>query len=278
MLNIGKRNPLVVTEIFPFGYALNTPNHELEEAIMLKETDRVFAVDEALEAFVYTQADGQLAASLESPKIELDEFASLTLMGASAHGYFFDWGIKPDLYAPESQVHTQLDIGSRYVVRLTQDKLGKLIGTTKIERFLESNGESLQQKQAVSLLIYAQTPLGFKAVVNNEYQGLLFKSDLISAVKVGDSIAGFIKSIRDDGKIDLSLQLINEQSRKTLADTILDDLAAHDGMSTLTDKSTPDEIFAHFKVSKSAYKKAIGSLYKDKKIRLEKDCIYLNDK
>ncbi|MGB3725149.1 MAG: S1-like domain-containing RNA-binding protein [Glaciecola sp.] len=275
MLNLGKRNTLVVTEIFPLGFALDHPETPLSSPIMLKETERAFEVGEQLDVFVYTQADGQLLASLNQAKLEREQFASLVVKGASAHGYFFDWGMEHDLYAPETQVHTQLDMGSNYVVYLTQDKLGKLIGTTKIERYLEADGSDLSPKQAVSLLIYAQTPLGFKAVVDNKYQGLLFKSDLISSLKVGQKIDGFIKNIRDDGKIDLSLQLINQKSRATLADTILDDLAAHDGMSTLTDKSSPDDIFAHFKVSKAAYKKAIGSLYKAKKIRIEKNCIYL---
>lgn len=277
MLKIGQRNSLVVTEIFPFAYALNTAENSLEKPVMLKEQDRVFELEESVDVFVFTQADGELQASLEMPKICIDEFARLTVMGASAHGYFFDWGIKPDLYAPETQVHTDLDIGSTYVVRLIQDKLGKLVGTTKIERFLESDGSSLSPKQAVSLVIYAKTPLGFKAIVDNKYQGLLFKSDLISQVKVGQKLDGFVKFIREDGKIDLSLQLINKQTRLSLADAIIEDLKAHDGMSTLTDKSSPDEIFSYFKVSKAAYKKAIGALYKAKTIRIEKNCIYLNN-
>ncbi|MFW8589519.1 S1-like domain-containing RNA-binding protein [Glaciecola sp. 2405UD65-10] len=276
MLKIGQRNTLVVTEIFPLAYALNTPEQSLEAPVMLKESDRVFELEDEIEVFVYTQADGELLASLEMPKILMDEFATLTVMGASAHGYFFDWGLGSDLYAPETQVHTDLDIGSSYVVRLTTDKLGKLIGTTKIERFLESNGSSLQAKQAVSLRIYSKTPLGFKAIVDNKYQGLLFKSDLIAPLKIGQQIDGFIKFIRDDGKIDLSLQLVNKQTRLSLEDSIIEDLKAHDGMSTITDKSTPDEIFSYFKVSKAAYKKAIGGLYKAKKIRIEKNCIYLN--
>jgi len=276
MLKIGQRNPLVVTEIFPFAYALNTLDGALETPVMLKEQDRVFELNEALDVFVYTQPNGELAASLETPKIQMDEFASLTVMGTSAHGYFFDWGIKPDLYAPEAQVHTDLDMGNTYVVRLISDKLGKLIGTTKIERFLESDGSALKPKQAVSLIIYAKTPLGFKAIVDNKYQGLLFKSDLITQVKIGQKLDGFVKFIRDDGKIDLSLQLINKKTRLSLEDAIIEDLKAHDGMSTITDKSSPDEIFSYFKVSKAAYKKAIGALYKAKSIKIEKNCIYLN--
>lgn len=289
MIKIGQRNQLVVQEIFPFSYILGeTLLNEKADAFeapkglasaqtqaTLKNTELELEVGQTVDVFIHTDADGSLLASIESPSIVLDEYKAMVLSGASAHGYFFKWGLEPDLYMPATQAHGQLDIGSTYVLKLTQDKLGKLIGTTKIERFLNEDGSRLKNNQAVSLLIYSQTPLGFKAIVDNKYIGLLYKSDLISRVSLGMTIDGFIKHVRDDGKIDLSLQAQNEKARKTLIDAILEDLEAHDGMSTLTDKSAPDEIFARFKVSKAAYKKAIGSLYKARKIRIEKNCLYL---
>jgi predicted RNA-binding protein (virulence factor B family) len=289
MLKIGQRNHLVVKEIFPLGYILS-PSEEnadgelqdtpiAEHEVTLKDIDISYEVGQALDVFVYTHADGTLLASIASPKIMVDELKPLVLMGASAHGYFFDWGIKPDLYMPEALSHTQLDIGSTYVVKIITDKLGKLVGTTKIERFLNEDGRDLKTNQAVDILLYGQSPLGYKAAVNGEYQGLLYKSDLITSVRVGQSISGFIKHVREDGKIDLALQIQNQNTRKTLADAIIEDLEAHDGLSTLTDKSSPEDIFARFKVSKAAYKKAIGSLYKDRKISIDKNCLKLqNDK
>jgi predicted RNA-binding protein (virulence factor B family) len=298
MIKVGQRNQLVVVDIFPMGYLLGptnstSPNNDESadqsndnahsnisepphETVSLKETTESFEIGHVLDVFVYTDADGSLLASTKSPKLLLNEFAALTVVGNSAHGCFFDWGIKPDLYAPEGQLHSDLDLGNTYVVRLVNDKLGKLVATTKIERFLESDGRALRKHQPVTILIYAQTPLGFKVMVDNQYQGLLYKSDLIKRVKVGESIGAFIKHIRDDGKLDVSLQVQNQQARQSLAEQIIEDLIAHDGMSTLTDKSSPDEIFSRFKVSKGAYKKAIGNLYRDKKIRIEKNCLYLN--
>jgi len=275
MLKIGQRNQLVVKEIFPLAYSLTALKGDDESEVQLKDTDITLTQGQKVDAFVYTLADGSLAASLASPKAEAGQFAAMVLMGASTHGYFFDWGIKPDLYMPETQAHTDLDIGSTYVVRVVFDKAGKVIGTTKIERFLEDDGSDLTSQQQVDLLIYGQTPLGYKAIVNNRYQGLLYKSDLITSISIGQSLSGYIKHIRDDGKLDLSLQLQNQDTRTSLSQAIIDDLEAHDGMSTLTDKSSPEEIFARFKVSKAAYKKAIGSLYKSRKIRIEKNCLYL---
>ena len=277
MLKIGQFNRLHVVDTFPFGYELRGENMPADQVVMLKDTSINYEIDQALDVFVYTHADGSFLGSTQAPKVMLNQFAPLVVVGASAHGCFFEWGIKPDLYAPEGQLHTNLDIGTRYVVSAVLDRLGKLVATTKIERFLQPHTNELSANDSATLLIYGQTPLGYKAIVNDEYQGLLFNSDLITRVKVGDYIDGFIKSVRDDGKLDLSLQVQTSQARLSLAEAIIEDLRAHDGMSTLTDKSSPEEIFSHFKVSKAAYKKAIGNLYKQKLIRIDKNCLYLNE-
>jgi hypothetical protein len=277
MLKIGQFNRLSILEVFPFGYQLSGLGMSSDQVVMLKDTSVVYELGQELDVFVYTHADGSYLGAIQAPKVMLHQFAPLIAVGASTHGFFFDWGIKPDLYAPEGQLHTDLDIGTRYVVSAVQDKLGKLVGTTKIERLLNPHKQQLSANDAVSLLIYAQTPLGFKAIVNDEFQGLLFTSDLITKVNIGDSLEGFIKTVREDGKLDLTLQAQTTQARLSLSEAILEDLHAHDGISTLTDKSSPDEIFARFKVSKASYKKAIGNLYKQKKIRIEKNCLYINE-
>ncbi|MFT4654973.1 MAG: putative RNA-binding protein (virulence factor B family) [Kangiellaceae bacterium] len=276
MLKIGQFNRLHVVEIFPFGYELLGHDAPQDQIVMLKDTSQVYTEGQELDVFVYTHADGSFLGAIDAPKVMLHQFSPLVVVGASTHGCFFDWGIKPDLYAPEGQLHTDLDIGSRYVVCAVLDRIGKLVATTKIERFLSQHSQQLNPNESVSLLIYAQTPLGYKAIVNDEFQGLLFNSELITSVKIGDYIDGFVKAVREDGKLDLSLQAQTSQARLSLSEEILADLAAHDGMSTLTDKSSPDEIFARYKVSKAAYKRAIGSLYKLKQIRIETNCLYIN--
>jgi predicted RNA-binding protein (virulence factor B family) len=276
MLKIGQFNRLQVVDVFPFGYELLGHDMPSDQVVMLKDTSQTYEINQELDVFVYTHADGSFLGSVDAPKVMLHQFAPLVVVGASAHGCFFEWGIKPDLYAPEGQLHTDLDIGSRYIVCPVLDRLGKLVATTKIEKFLSQHSQQLSPNEPVSLLIYAQTPLGYKAIVNDEFQGLLFNSDLITSVKIGDYIDGFVKSVREDGKLDLSLQAQTSAARLSLTEAILEDLLAHDGMSTITDKSSPDEIFARFKVSKAAYKKAIGNLYKQKKIRIEKNCLYIN--
>lgn len=275
MLKIGQRNQLQVTDILPFAYHLNNSENALEQPVLLKDAEQSLSIGEKVDVFIYTAADGSLLASLQEPLLQNDQFVPLIITGASEHGYFANWGIQPDLYLPQSQCHGALDIGMSYVVCLMIDKQNKLIGTSKIERFLSQNTDSLKKGQSVDLLVYAESPLGYKAVINNKYSGLLFKSDLSKQLKLGENLQGFIKHIRADGKIDLSLQLQTSKARQSLEDQVIEDLKAHDGLSTLTDKSSPEDIFAHFKVSKGAYKKAIGKLYKDKKIKLDKNCIVL---
>jgi hypothetical protein len=145
-----------------------------------------------------------------------------------------------------------------------------MIGSTKLYRFLEETTDDLNVGDTVSVIVFDETSLGFKCVINKQYQGLLFKSDLFKRLSVGDQLTAFIKNIREDGKIDLSLQKEGKEARTDLASEIMDDLVAHGGMSTLTDKSSAEEIFARFHVSKGAYKRAIGTLYKNKKIVLSK--------
>lgn len=187
----------------------------------------------------------------------------------SAH--FFDWGLERDLLVPKSMQHKPMDIGLSYVVFLLDDPDNrKMIGCTKLYRFLDETTDDLSIGEAVSIIVFDETSLGFKCVINKQYQGLLFKSDLFKRLAVGDQLTAYVKQIREDGKIDLSLQKEGKVARSDLATQIMDDLVAHGGISTLTDKSAAEEIFARYQVSKGAYKRAIGTLYKDKKILLSK--------
>ncbi len=281
MLSIGHINTLQVTETLPFGYELSVPeeqkhfNNEEPVSIILKDEEAILKVSEYVDAFVFTSSTGELLATLQRPKITFNEYASLTVVGASQHGYFADWGIKPDLYIPASQAHSDLSVGLNYVVKLVIDKHDKLVGTTKIERFLEDASRNNAPSGQVELMLYAKTPLGFKAVVDGRYTGLLFQNETIQKVSIGDKVSGFVKHVRSDGKIDLSMQRQGMEARKDLSQLILEDLVAHDGLSSLTDKSSPDEIYAKFKVSKGAYKKALGNLYKNKKIKIQNNCVTL---
>ncbi|MFT5542653.1 MAG: putative RNA-binding protein (virulence factor B family) [Glaciecola sp.] len=279
MPNIGNLNNMVVTDVLPFGYSLSeTATKESTEMVFMPVSDATAELTEgqSIEAYVYYAQDGSMHATQKDTAIKMGEFALLTCTGVTDFGAFFDYGVGRDLLVPKSMQHKPMDEGLSYVVCLLHDEQNrKLIGCSKLHRYLEETTDELSVGQAVDALVFDETSLGFKCVVNKQFQGLLFKSDLFKNLSIGNEIKVFIKHIREDGKIDLSLQKQGEVGRNDLAADIIEDLVAHGGISTLTDKSSADEIFARYNVSKGAYKRAIGTLYKNKKIMLSKTHISL---
>jgi hypothetical protein len=272
---IGQVNDLMVTDELPFGYTLSCSGAQTgsNESVFLPLNDASsqFIEGQTLQAFVYYSQDGSFHATQKDIPIKVNDFALLTCTGETDFGAFFNWGLERDLLVPKSMQHKPMDIGLSYVVYLLDDANNrKMIGCTKLYRFLDETSDDLSVGEAVSVIIFDETSLGFKCIINKQYQGLLFKSDLFKRLAVGDQLTAFVKQIREDGKIDLSLQKEGKEARKDLATEIMEDLVAHGGISTVTDKSSADEIFARYHVSKGAYKRAIGALYKDKKILLSK--------
>jgi predicted RNA-binding protein (virulence factor B family) len=190
-------------------------------------------------------------------------------------GAFMDCGLERDLLVPVSQQLTPMVEGRSYVVYLYLDPRQQLIGTTKLHKFLDEHAGKFKPEEPVDLLIVSESDLGYKAVVNGTHLGLLYKGEVFRPLRPGDRTGGFIKAIRDDGKIDLCLQKQNRQARDELSERIIAFLKASGGVSTLTDYSAPDLIYAQFGVSKKNYKKALGRLYKERRISLAKDRVTL---
>ena len=286
MLKIGKINVLKVIDSFPFGFYLVPPqtdkdNYDPEDAVLLPVEDapEQCELGDLLDVFIYHDQDDRLVASIEPPVVQLKGVALLTCKRVTSFGAFVDWGLKKDLLVPNSEQDKPMDEGLSYVVYVYMDReTGRLAGSTRLHRFLSENGQGFKAKQPVKLLITDRSEMGFKAVINDTHLGLIYKTEVIGPLKIGQRIDGFIKRVRDDNKIDLCFQFHDDQSRNDLHQQIIDDLEAHGGVSTLTDKSPPDEIMARFGVSKGAYKKAIGALYKSRRIELDKTKITLLDK
>lgn len=213
-------------------------------------------------------------ADMRIPATPLNKAVLLIAKDATQRGAFFDWGMTRDLFIPTPLQETSINPGMGYLVHPFVDpKTQRITGATKLRRFYPETSEWLKPQSKVQLTVYAKTDLGYKVLIDDIVLGLLFHSDVAVELKNGQQVAGIIKSIREDGKINVGLQGENKTQRNDLQQLILDDLAAHDGLSTLTDKSSPEDIFAKFGVSKGAYKKAIGHLYKQKLISISKDCI-----
>jgi predicted RNA-binding protein (virulence factor B family) len=210
-----------------------------------------------------------------TPKAQLGECALLKAVTVTRSGAFMDCGLERDLLVPVSQQLTPMVEGQSYVVYLFLDPQKQVIGTTKLHKFLDERAKNMAAGEKVDLLIVNESELGYKAVVNGTHLGLLYKDEVFRSLRPGEKIKGYIKSIREDRKIDLSLQKNNQQSKDELSDRILAFLKASGGSSTLTDYSPPDAIYKQYGVSKKNYKRALGKLYKQRRISVTKDKISL---
>lgn len=275
MLKIGEFNQLTVSDQFPFGFYLEADDSE-KVLLPLSEAPKNCKTGLELSVFVYHDSDDRLVATLDTPKAMVNQVAFLKVKQIAKVGAFMDWGLKKDLLVPFSEQDKPMSEGIGYVVYIFQDEeTGRLAGSTILRDFLQEEGPYFTEKQVVDLLICGRTDMGYKAVIDGTHLGLLFKDEVIKPLRMGQKTKGYIKRIRDDQKIDLCFQFHDANARLDLSEQILEDLEAHGGISTLTDKSTPEEISLRFNVSKGAYKKALGALFKQKKISLDKTKITL---
>ena len=212
---------------------------------------------------------------MDAPIAQAGECALLRAVNVTRAGVFMAWREGQDLLIPVSQQLAPMRKGQSYVVYLLLDPQGRTIGSTKIHRYLAEEATPLKLREKVDLMIVSETDLGYKAVINGTHLGLLFKSEVFQKLRPGDKTTGYIKSIREDRKINLCLKLHERSAQQDLADRILAYLNENEGVSTLTDYSPPEAIYRQFGVSKGNYKKALGALFKQRLISVTKDEIKL---
>lgn len=233
-------------------------------------------VDDELDVFVYVDSEDRLVATTDKPKAQVGECVSLKVAEVNDVGAFLDWGLPKDLLVPYSEQFKRMEVGKYYTVYVYCDEeTGRIAASSKLNKYLPESADDLFPQQAVNLLVSAKTELGYKAVIDNRYLGMIFNSDILQPLQPGQKLRGFVKAVRDDGKIDLCLHLQNQATRDELADKIIKHLQENNDVSTLTDKSMPEDIFRQYRVSKASYKKSIGNLFRQKKIVIKPDCIVL---
>ena len=274
-MNIGTINSLQVIKQVEFGVYLD--GGEFGEILLPKRyVPDHLSVEDNIDVFIYCDSDDRLIATTETPLAMVGECAWLRVKDVNRVGAFLDWGLPKDLLVPYNEQYSSMEVGKYYpVCVLLDNETNRIAASSKLYQFLEEQSDDFTPQQAVDLLIIQRTDLGFKAVINHTHLGLIFHSDVFQNLKMGQKIKGYIKDIRDDGKINLCLQLPTQEKREELSETILDYLKQNGGSSTLTDKSPPEEIYKQFKVSKSNYKKALGSLYRQRIINIDKQKISL---
>ncbi|WP_106475977.1 CvfB family protein [Phytohalomonas tamaricis] len=278
MVLIGRFNTLQVIKHTGFGLYLDGARHG--DILLPKRyipKDRPSEVGDWLDVFVYLDSEDRLIATTQTPKAQVGEFASLKVVARNNVGIFLDWGLPKDLLLPHSEEKRPLKIGDFCVVYLFLDKrTHRITATMRLDRHLGGTPPNYTIGQAVELLITGPSDLGFNAIINYEHWGLIHKNEAFKSLRSGMREQGYIKQIRADGKIDLSLQPLGEQAASSLHEQILDKLQAHDGVLFVSDKSAPHVITRTFGVSKATFKKALGGLYKQGLIVIHPDRIELS--
>lgn len=276
-MEIGKTNLLKAARTTDNGcYLIDEDGNEvLLPNIYVADT---LKLGDEISVFVYKDNEQRITATTLTPKVELEEFAYLEVKDVNAAGAFLDMGIVKQLLVPYSEQPVKMEVGESYVIFfLLDDKSDRLVGSAQIEDFLFSEDLDVEEGEEVNILPYKRSDLGMNVIVNGLYQGLVFKSDIHAELHIGETTIAYIKKIRPDGKIDLVLEamgyrnVIDSASKRVLAELQKN----KEGYMPYTDKSDPDDIRKVFNLSKKAFKKALGNLYKNKIVTLDKDCTRL---
>ncbi|WP_285352379.1 S1-like domain-containing RNA-binding protein [Pseudomonas sp. ME-P-057] len=277
MALVGRYNSLQVVKHTNFGLYLDgaqdgeilLPNRYIPKDIPSEDEDW-------LNVFIYLDSDDKLIATTEKPKVQVGEFASLKVVEVNSIGIFLDWGLPKDLLLPYSEEKRPLKAGDYCVVHVYLDKhTRRITATTRLDRYLDKTPANYTVGQEVDLLVAEETAMGFKAIINNKHWGLIHKNEVFKFLRPGKQEKGFIKEVRSDGNISLSLQPVGEQLASSLNAQILGKLRDNNGVLPVSDKSDPQVISNLFGVSKGNFKKAIGALYKQGQIVIHADRIEL---
>lgn len=233
-------------------------------------------LEDEISVFVYTDSEDRIVATTIKPKIELHQFACLTVNQVNNIGAFLDWGLEKDLFVPFKEQKLKMKEGNSYIVYLYNDEESdRLVASAKIFKYLSNEELTVKEGEQVDLLIAEPTDLGVNVIVNNQHRGLIYKNEIFQNLELGDQIKGYIKKVRADNRLDVSLQAQGLPNIEPSAAKIFNYLKRNQGFMTLTDKSRPEEIMAKMEMSKKSFKKALGSLYRQKLVRLEKNGTYL---
>lgn len=267
MINIGTYNDLEVVKQMDFGIYLREGDTEI--LMPTKWVPQGTRIGDRLNAFVFRDSDDRLIATTVEPYATAETFAFLEVKQVNDIGAFLDWGMDKDLLVPFREQAYRMEAGKSYVVFVYVDEMtDRLTASAKLKKFFVNEPDTIQEGDIVDLLIYSETPLGFNAVINNLYSGLLYKNEIFENIRIGDKLKGYVKRIREDNKIDLSLQKSGFELVDDVKWRILNLLKQNNGFLPLHDGSSPEEIKSKLQISKKAFKKAVGALYRERLVKL----------
>lgn len=270
--DLGKFKVLKAVRESPHGlYLLNKE----EEILLPNKYCEGYKVDDEIDVFLYKDSEDRPVATTEIPYLSVSEIKPLEVVELVPFGAFVDMGLEKHLLVPKTEMLPDMQVGARYLIKLMVDfRTERLIGVAKIEAF-STVPETIEINQALRGYVYQKTELGFKIWVDQGFIGLVYHNQIFEPLAIGDQVNCWVDEIRDDGKVDLRLKQGGMASMEKDAETLLEYLKAHEGVSSITDKSSPDSIKDEFGMSKKAFKRAVGILYKQKLIILAPDKIEL---
>lgn len=275
MINIGHFNTLSISKNNGMQLHLDGGDHG-DILFTDKQHPTQAKTGESLNVFIYTGADAELFATCKKPYVQMGGVAWLKVVAIGRAGAFLDWGIAKDLLVPFSEQDYELEENHYCLVKVYLDDQNRIAASTYLNHYISDEAHYLHEGEEVSLIISGKTDLGFKAVVNDNFWGVLYHNEVFQPLREGQKLTGYIKKIREDKKIDLSLNKAGYTHVKPVTEQIIQRLEDNNGFLELSDKSSPEAINAAFGVSKKVFKHAIGSLYKERRITLTKTTISLN--
>lgn len=274
-IELGKFNILEVVKEVDFGMYLDG-GEEGEILLPQRYVPEDCQPGDMLNVFIYLDNEERLVATTLTPLVQVGEFACLEVAWVNEYGAFLNWGLMKDLFVPFREQKMKMLVGNKYVVHAhLDDESYRIVASAKVDRYLSKEFPPYEAGEEVNILIWQKTDLGFKAIIENEFGGLLYDSEIFQPLHTGDTLKAFIKQVREDGKIDLILQKPGFEKIDDFSKTLLEYIKDNGGRIALTDKSPAEEIYSVFGVSKKTFKKGVGDLYKRKFILLQPDGIAL---
>ncbi len=275
MLRIGQYNNLQIIKEVDFGFYLDSEDEDWGEILLpFSSAPQICEVNDWLDVFIYFDSEDRIIATVHRPHVAVGEFNLLRVASVERVGAFMDWGLPKDLLVPFGEQKIRLKADRSYVVFVYQDAAsGRIVGSTKLDKFMDEYSDEYEESQEVEILITKETDLGYKAIINNAHWGFLYHNEVFKKLRVGKKLKGYIQKLRDDGKIDLSLTASGYEKVGGIAEGILAILEKNNGFMAINSKTSPEEIYDIFSVSKKNYKKAIGALYKKRLVTINPDGI-----
>lgn len=276
MVEIGKINTLKVVKEVDFGLYLDGGEEFGEILIPTRYVPEDAEVDHYLDVFIYLDSEDRIIATTEEPFAQVGEFAYLKCIGTTGFGAFLDWGLSKDLLVPfREQAHDMVEGISYFIKVYLDEETERIVASSKTNQFLDNSPHDFQERDEVNIIVGTRSDLGVRVVVNDKYSGLLYHNEIFEIIKPGMKTIGYVQKVREDEKLDISLQKPGYQKVEGIAGEIIDRLNKAGGYLEINDKSSPESIKHVFGISKKVFKKAVGALYRDRLITIEAEGIRL---